>query len=178
MLAQATLARPYARAAFEAAESAGELDRWSAALEIAAQVAASPEVRRLIGDPRLEADQLVELFAGVMGERLTQSARNFLKVLINYRRLSLLPEIASQFEHFRRRHEKRLRVQVTSAVELSRDQRRKLAERLSRRFGSEVEMETDVDKDLLGGLVVRAGDHVIDASVRGRLEKLGRELSR
>lgn len=178
MLAETTLARPYARAAFELADKAGTVDHWSDALGVAAAVAADPSAAALIGSPRMNAEQLLSLFGDVLGDRMDKPVRGFLNVLMHYRRLELLPEIAAQFETLRRASEDRIKVRVTSAVEMDDAQREKLAARLKQRFGSEVVMETEVDADLIGGLIVRAGDKVIDASVRGRLEQLGRQLVR
>jgi F-type H+-transporting ATPase subunit delta len=101
-----------------------------------------------------------------------------LRVLMHYRRLVLLPAIAEQFEQQRRASEQRLKVNVVSAVEMQPEQLDKLAERLKSRFGRDIELETDVDSELIGGLIVRAGDKVIDASVRGRLERLESRLMR
>lgn len=178
MLAETTLARPYARAAFGLAEQAGTLDRWSANLATSAVAVDGDAMRRVIGHPRLDDARLLELFSELLGESMDSAFRGFLKVLMHYRRLELLPEIAAQFETLKRDRDRTLMVQVTSAVEMAPDQLARLAERLRARFGSEIEMHTDVDADLIGGLVVRAGDKVIDASVRGRLEQLGRALMR
>ncbi|SRR6056297_2756464 len=178
MLAETTLARPYARAAFELADKSGTADHWSRALGLAAQVAADPEAAALIGHPRVDAERLLSLFGDVLGEHMDGPVRGFLDVLMHYRRLPLLPEIAAQYETLRRASEDRIKVRVTSAVELDETQRQKLADRLKQRFGSDVDMETEVDADLIGGLIVRAGDKVIDASVRGRLQQLGRQLVR
>lgn len=178
MLAETTLARPYARAAFDLAAKAGTVDHWSEALGLAANVAADPEAAALIGNPRVDGDRLLSLFGDVLGERMDKAVRGFLNVLMHYRRLPLLPEVAVQFEALRRASEDRVRVRVTSAVEMDEEQREKLAARLKQRFGSEIDMETEVDADLIGGVIVRAGDKVIDASVRGRLQQLGRQLVR
>ncbi|MCA1780142.1 MAG: F0F1 ATP synthase subunit delta [Xanthomonadaceae bacterium] len=178
MLAETTLARPYARAAFELAEQAETLDVWSQALALAAGAVSSDAMSDVIGHPKVTEAQLLSVFADVLGESLDGSFESFLKVLMHYRRLSLMPEIASQFETLRRRRDQRLKVNVTSAVEIQPEQREKLTERLRQRFGSEIEMETDIDQDLIGGIIVRAGDRVIDASVRGRLKQLGRQLVR
>ncbi|MGB0514291.1 MAG: F0F1 ATP synthase subunit delta, partial [Wenzhouxiangellaceae bacterium] len=123
-------------------------------------------------------EQLLSLFDDALDGGEDGAFQQFLKVLMHYRRLLLLPEIATQFEMLRRAREKRIKVNVTSAVELGTAQRESLAERLRERFGSDIEMETDVDEELIGGLIVRAGDKVIDASVRGRLRQLGRQLVR
>ncbi|NKI36218.1 F0F1 ATP synthase subunit delta [Wenzhouxiangella sp. XN79A] len=178
MLAETTLARPYARAAFELADKAGTVDHWSRALGLAAKVAADPDAAALIGNPRMDAERLLALFGDVLGDNMDGPVRGFLDVLMHYRRLPLLPEIAAQYETLRRASEDRIKVRVTSAVEMDDAQRAKLADRLKQRFGSDIDMETEVDADLIGGLIVRAGDKVIDASVRGRLQQLGRQLVR
>ena len=178
MLAETTLARPYARAAFSLADQAGSVEAWSASLEKVSGAVQTDAMKRVIGHPKVDDERLMSLFDEVLGESADRSFKSFLTVLMHYRRLSLLPEIAAQFETLRRASEQRLKVNVTSAVEMGPDQLEKLAARLRERFGTDIEMETGVDSDLIGGLVVRAGDKVIDASVRGRLEQLGRELVR
>ncbi|MDT8410665.1 MAG: F0F1 ATP synthase subunit delta [Wenzhouxiangellaceae bacterium] len=178
MLAETTLARPYARAAFSLADQAGTVDSWSAALARASEAVESEPMQRVIGHPKVDEKRVLGLFDEVLGESADRAFRSFLTVLMHYRRLPILPEIAAQFETLRRASEHRLKVNVTSAVEMDADQLERLAERLREKFGTEIEMETGVDADLIGGLVVRAGDKVIDASVRGRLEQLGRQLVR
>lgn len=176
MLAETTLARPYARAAFSLADQAGSVDAWSDALGKASEAVETEAMQRVIGHPKVDDKRLQGLFDDVLGDSVDRAFKSFLTVLMHYRRLPLLPEIAAQFETLRRSSEHRLKVNVTSAVEMGKDQLEKLATRLREKFGTEIEMETGIDKDLIGGLVVRAGDKVIDASVRGRLEQLGRQL--
>ncbi|MEM1080741.1 MAG: F0F1 ATP synthase subunit delta [Pseudomonadota bacterium] len=178
MLAETTLARPYARAAFDLAEQSGTTEAWRQSLALAADVVETDSASRVIRHPKIAPGQIVGLFSDVLGEHLTDPFRHFLEVLMHYRRLPLIPEIFAQFETLRRASEHRLKVHVTSAIELDAGQREQLASRLQQRFGAEVDMDTDVDQDLLGGLIVRAGDRVIDASLRGRLEQLGRQLVR
>lgn len=178
MLAETTLARPYARAAFELAEQSATLETWRHALAISAEVVETESAARVIGHPKIDEAQIIGLFGDALGEHLSDAFKSFLNVLMHYRRLPLLPEIFAQFEILRRASEQRLKVHVTSAIELDAGQREKLAARLKQRFGAEVDMETDVDAELIGGLVVRAGDRVIDSSLRGRLEQLGRQLVR
>ncbi|MEM7053931.1 MAG: F0F1 ATP synthase subunit delta [Pseudomonadota bacterium] len=178
MLAETTLARPYARAAFDLAEKSAALEPWRNALSAAAEVVATESASRILGNPKIDAEQIIALFGDALGGHMTDTFKNFLNVLMHYRRLPLLPEIYAQFEILRRASEQRLKVHVTSAIELDAGQREKLAARLKQRFGAEVDMETDVDAELIGGLVVRAGDRVIDSSLRGRLEQLGRQLVR
>ena len=176
MLAETTLARPYARAAFSLADQADTVEAWSALLEKASVAVQTDAMKRVIGHPKVDDERLMSLLGEALGESADRSFKSFLTVLMHYRRLPLLPEIAEQFETLRRANEQRLKVNVTSAVEMEPDQREKLAARLRDLFGTDIEMETGVDSDLIGGLVVRAGDKVIDSSVRGRLEQLGRQL--
>jgi len=144
-----------------------------------AATAVSDELmQRVIGHPQIRAEQMISLFDDVLGDTADASFKGFIKVLMHYHRLPLLPEIAEQFEQQRRDSEQRLKVNVTSAVEMQPDQIDRLTERLQKRFGAEIELETTVDDAILGGLVVRAGDNVIDVSVRGRLERLEHRLVR
>lgn len=178
MLSETSLARPYARAAFGLAEQAGTVEAWSMALQNASGAVQTEAMQRVISHPKVDDETLMGLFDDALGESSDRAFKSFLAVLMHYRRLPLLPAISEQFESLRRAHEHRLKVIVTSAVEMGPDQLEKLATRLRERFGTDIEMETGVDSDLIGGLVVRAGDKVIDASVRGRLEQLGRHLVR
>lgn len=181
MLNRTTLARPYARAAFEAARDDDALARWSEALGLASDIAATEEMHYLAGDPRVGGDRLLELFAGVNKDSgkdsFDDSFENFLRVVITNGRLELLPEIAIQYEQRRREAEQRIRVEVFSARPMDDKQSSELAKRLEERFGREVEMHVEIDESLIGGAVIRAGDQVIDGSVRGRLEQLGRRIN-
>lgn len=177
MLNRTTLARPYARAAFEAAHEGDQLERWSENLELAAAIATAPEVHDLAGNPRVDREQVLSLFEDIGGERFDEPFGNFLRTLAINGRLELLPEIAAQFEHHRREAEKRIKVHVVSAMAMSDEETRKLGERLEARFGREVELDVEIDESLIGGAVIRAGDEVIDGSVRGRLEQLGRRMA-
>jgi len=177
MLNRTTLARPYARAVFQVARDAGQLSDWSDALAFAAAIASSDDIEQFYGDPRVDREQLLGLITDLGGDRFNDQFRNLLKVLMNYDRLGLLPEIASQYEFYRREAEARLRVQVSSAMPMNDEQTHRLVERLKERFGREIDLDVDVDESLIGGAVIRAGDQVIDGSVRGRLEQLGRQLA-
>jgi len=176
MLNRTTLARPYARAAFEAARDANDLPRWSTSLALAAEIAGTEDMHYLAGDPRMGGDRLLELMADIGEDRFDEPFINFLKVVILNGRLELLPEIAVQYEQYRRESEKRIRVEVTSAHPMADEQSENLAQQLMHRFGREVDMYVEVDESLIGGAIIRAGDKVIDGSVRGRLEQLGRRI--
>lgn len=176
MLNRTTLARPYARAAFEAAQAASQFERWSDALGLAAEIAGSDALRELIGDPRIGGERLLEIVRDVGGAAFDESFINFLKVVIVNGRLELLPEMAVLYEQYRREAEAQIRVDVRSARPMDEEQSRALAERLKARFGRDVELHVEVDESLIGGAIIRAGDQVIDGSVRGRLEQLSKRV--
>lgn len=178
MAETATLARPYAQAAFRLAKEARTLDRWSRALRLLAGAALHPRVQALLGDPEVTDAQKIERLATLGGEEIDSKARNFLHVLADNKRLALLPDISRQFETLRAEEEKTLDVEVISAYELSEAEQARITQSLKQRFGREVDLKTRIDRDLLGGALIRAGDTVIDGSVRGRLDKLSETLVR
>ncbi len=175
-MAQAiTLARPYARAAFEVAHGTGTLDAWSQALAFAATVARDARVGVLASDPRVLAEQLVALHlpAGITADA---PFAQFLAEMAEQRRLPLLPEVAELYEALKRESESQLLVKVTSAMALDAAQAEQLKTSLRRRFKREIALETRVDAALLAGVVIDTGEQVIDGSARGRLEKLASAL--
>ncbi len=178
MAERATVARPYAKAAFEYARDTGAFARWSQGLKTAAEIVEDPRVSALIHNPRLTADDLAGLIGDVAGGKLDAGMENFVRVLAENRRLPLLPEIAAHYEAERARVENTVDVEVVSAVPLSAAQADKLSQALDTRLKRRVRMQNSVDATLLGGAVIRAGDLVIDGSLKGRLERLGTELAR
>ena len=177
MADRATVARPYARAAFAHAREGKVLAVWSKLLGTAATVAADSRVASLIGNPHVTGAELVEFLAGIAGEAGGKEGRNFLRALEANRRLALLPEIAVQFEVLRAEIENVVDIEVIAAREIAAPQQKRLTEALKRRLGREVRMHTRIDESLIGGAIVRAGDLVIDGSLKGRLARLGSALS-
>ena len=180
MAEQATIARPYARAAFEYAQERHALAAWSQLLASAATVAAVPGAKSLFGNPRVSAAELVELFAAVAaasGVAVDEGGRNYLALLAHAHRLAFLPEIAAQFEARRAEVENTMDVEVTSAMPLIPAQRATLEAALARRFGRQVRLAETLDAGLVGGAIVRAGDLVIDGSLKGRLARLEQQIS-
>ncbi|TAN00742.1 MAG: F0F1 ATP synthase subunit delta [Rhodanobacteraceae bacterium] len=171
-----TIARPYARAAFEIAAADGAQNEWAAKLAFAAEVAAEPEVIALFGDPRIALQTLASLFMRA-GEAADSTFARFLGVLADNRRLRELPEIAALFEQMKREAEHVLRVRVRSAVPLDDAEAARLAEALKRRFHSDIQLERSVDPSVLGGAVIDAGETVIDGSLKSRLAKLETALT-
>jgi F-type H+-transporting ATPase subunit delta len=169
-----TLARPYARAAFAIAKDAGALPAWSDALAFAARMAADPQVAALLGNPKLAQADAGTLLAPVAANELFG---NFLGLLFENRRLSLLPEIAGLYDELRFEAERVVKAKVTSAVALPAAELDTIKAALKKRFGRDVEIETSVDESLIGGAVIDAGDVVIDGSIKGKLGRLETALS-
>jgi F-type H+-transporting ATPase subunit delta len=172
-----TVARPYAKAAFEYARDHEALDSWSKALAVLSQAVTHGDVHRLLSSPKLEAEQKAELLAGMLPEQGDDALRRFLDTLADEGRLSALPSIADQFERLRAEYEQRVEVKVTSAYKLDSKQKTKLKNALKKRLNREISITTQVDKTLIGGVILRAGDTVIDGSVRGRLNRLSDALT-
>ena len=177
MAERATIARPYAKAAFEYACDAKALAAWSQSLALASQVAGDPRVAQLIKNPKLTAADHASLITGVAGDRLAPGVGNFVRVLAENHRLALLPEVAAHFEFLRSQAENTVDVEVVSAVPLDAAQTQKLKQALDKRLKASVRMTNTVDAGLVGGAVIRAGDLVIDGSLKGRLERLRTELT-
>ncbi len=181
MAEAATLARPYAKAAFMSARDAQVLPRWSAALSQASALIADSRVADLVSNPKMSVDQVVSMFAGLggsdAGSELDAHWQNFVRLLAQNKRLRVLPQIAMEYDMLRARFENELDVEVTSAVAMSETQQSKLAAALQTRFKRDVRMTTAIDPTLLGGAVIRAGDLVIDGSISGRLQRMAADLS-
>jgi F-type H+-transporting ATPase subunit delta len=167
-----TLARPYAKAAFEFARDNDALAQWSETLGLAAQVTDEPKVAELLSSPSLTSSQMAATFGGLLGDELTANAANFIGALAKNKRLLLLPQISEQFQALKAQQEQTVNVEVTSAFELSEAEAAQLAQALSTKLSREVNLSSTVDASLLGGVVVRAGDTVIDGSVRSKLAQL------
>lgn len=174
----ATLARPYANAVFDLARSVDRLAEFSPMLALLARAVETSEVRALIAEPSLtpvaKAHQLID----VVREDIDDRCRRFVQVLADNQRLDLLPEIATQYEALKAEAEKTLDVEITTAVQLTERQYDSYSEALRRRFEQDVNVNVEVDPALVGGAVIRAGDTVIDGSVRGRLTRLVESLQR
>jgi F-type H+-transporting ATPase subunit delta len=171
-----TLARPYAKAAFEYAAQAGELQSWSDSLATAGSVAQQPNVVKLLSSPSVTAQQQATALIEICGDALDERGQNFLTVLSENHRLQLLPEISLQFDVLKANREKAVDVELVAAHELDAEQQQKLSDALSAKLERKVNMQVSLDKSLLGGAVIRAGDLVIDGSIRGRLAKLAESL--
>ena len=171
-----TVARPYAQAAFDEARKLGDLKGWSDTLQAAAQSMANAEVRAVVTSPRVIRSQLESLMLALSGGS-SQGEQNFIKLLTESQRLTLLPEIAAHFEALRAEEEKSVDVLVTTAFDLDETQKQKMTVALKKRLGREIRLSCAVDNKLLGGAIIRAGDKVIDGSARSQLSELATALA-
>lgn len=178
MAEQATLARPYANAVFDLAKADNGLDQWSRMLAILAAAASEERVRRMLESPDLPAEVKAHRLVELCGDELNDKARNLVGLLASNKRLDVIEEMREQFEARKAEEERVLEVEVVTAWELSPEQSEKLRAALARKFDREVNLTGRVDDQVLGGAVIRAGDTVIDASLRGRLDKLAESLQR
>ena len=174
-----TIARPYAQAIFELANDAGQLGPWSASLEIAGQLFSDKALVEFLGNPEFDDLQRLEFLQGLFtaaGASLLDGGdnkgSNFVKLLLENGRAAVLPEIGSHFEALKAQVENSVDATVTSASAISKEQVQEIASALKQRLGRDVKVETKIDENLIGGAVIRAGDVVIDGSLRARLDAL------
>jgi len=172
-----TLARPYAKAAFEYANAHGALAQWSSMFATLVGVAASVRVSQQLNAPALTAEQQTKLLLDLCGDAVDTAVANFVRTLAANKRLRLLATIREQFELLKAQQEKTVEVDITSAFELDAAMQEKLATALKSKLSRDVKLHASVDPSLVGGVVIRAGDTVIDSSVRGRLAKLAEAMN-
>ena len=180
-----TVARPYAKAIFDVAQESNALSELSASLEVAAELFRDGQVADFLARPSLDDEQRLTFLQGLFVEAAgdgsalaggSQHGTNFLKLLLEYGRVAVLPEIAEHFAALKAEIENTVDAVVTSATELSKTQVDDIAAALKKRLGCDVNVETEIDENLIGGAVIRAGDVVIDGSLRARLDGLANAL--
>ena len=176
MIEPITLARPYARAAFQFALDNGAVDSWHEALVTVAAVVAEPSVAKVLDDPATTASQRAQTVATVLGDDLPTGVTQFVSVMAENHRLTLAGEVATLFAELRSALDAAANVTVTSAFDVADATIEQLAASLTTKLGKTVEMTVETDASLIGGAIIRAGDMVIDGSVRGRLHKLATAL--
>jgi F-type H+-transporting ATPase subunit delta len=177
MAEKTTVARPYAKAVFALAREQQKLGAWLDTLVQAATAVVDDRVAPLLTNPRATSTALADFVIDVAGGELDEKGSNFFKVLAANRRLGYLPEIAAIFAHLKAEAERAVDVTVTSAVELSAEQQKKLAAAVEKRLARTVRLHSRLDPSLIGGAVLQADDLVIDGSLKGRLERLESELA-
>lgn len=166
-----TVARPYAKAAFDFAVEAKSVDNWLEMLVFAAEVSKDETIQGyLSGGASVEQSQ--EIFLNVCGEQLNSEGQNFIKVMAENGRLLVLPQVVTEFSDLKAEFEKSIVVDVTSAVELTADKLTTLSAALEKRLALKVQLNCNVDASIVSGLIIQAGDMVIDGSVRNKLNRL------
>lgn len=177
MAERATVARPYARAAFAFAQEQGKVSEWAGWLRTASYVVGSEEFGKLAHSPGVSNAQLLELVTGITGDGLDAHGRAFLGVLAENQRIDYLPEVAEHFEELRTEAEHVAEVEIVSAAPLDDRQKERLAGALRGRLRRDVRLNCTVDPSLIGGAIVRSGDLLIDGSLKGKLARLETELT-
>ena len=171
-----TAARPYAKAVFELGKEGKALDKWSSSLAFSAAVASDAQMQAALSSPKLTQAQRAEVFLAACKGDISKEAENLVRVLAENNRLVILPNIAEQFEELRAAAENVLDATIISASALTDKQSKAYAAALEKRLGKKVQLKSEVDTSLLGGAIIRAGDNVIDGSLKGRMQQLAHEL--
>ncbi|MEL0612309.1 F0F1 ATP synthase subunit delta [Marinomonas arenicola] len=172
-----TVARPYAKAAFEVAREQGHVTEWASMLNILASVTSEPKLKIALQNPAFSAEEKANALAEVCAEVTTDQGKAFLLNLAENKRLTLLPAISTLFQQFKLNFEKAVDVKFTSAFELSTEQAQALAASLAKKLDRTVNLTNETDASLIGGVVIRTGDLIIDGSVRGKLAKLAEAIN-
>ncbi len=177
MAEKTTIARPYAKAAFQEAQSDKQLQGWSETLRAAATAVQDPRVHELLGSPSVSGEDLAQLVMGVTGTAIDEHGQNFFHMLAENHRLGYLPEIATLFDEYKDEAERVIDVTVTSAAPIDSRQEQALSKALERKLKRAVRLHSATDSTLIGGAVLRAGDTVIDGSLLSRLKRIAFELT-
>jgi F-type H+-transporting ATPase subunit delta len=170
------IARPYAKAIFNIAVQDNKLQEWSDRLFVLANLISDPKINAFLADPRVNWQGRAEVFVAGCSKILDQHGKNFIKTLTLHRRLPYLPDIYELYEKLRLRHEQVVKAQITSAIKLDEKQKEKLQQALQKRLQIKITAQYEEDEKLLGGVIIRVGDRVIDGSVRSKLRRLRKYL--
>jgi len=171
-----TIARPYAVAVFRLAKEKKALAAWSDELALLSGIASNEQIKAAIDNPKLDASELERIFLKVTEGKLSAEAINLVKVLVEYTRLGLLPDIAEAFELLKAEDEGTLEAEITAAAKPTDAQVKTVVKQLEAKFGKKVEAQVKLDPELIGGIKIVIGDTVIDASVRGQLQTMAYAL--
>ena len=166
-----TIARPYAKAAFELAVEKGAVESWNEMLFFAGQVASNEQAAAVLAGLPTASEQ-ADVFIKICAEQLNEYGQNLVKVMAENKRLVALPEVAALFAEFKADYDKEIDVNVVSATELTASKQESLVAALEKRFARKVKLNCSVDAAVVGGLIIKAGDTVIDGSIRGKLNRL------
>lgn len=172
-----TIARPYAVASFKLAKEQKALAKWSDMLSLASAVSSDEKLSAVIQDPKIDSNVLQDVFLKVCGNKLNDNGQNLIKTLVEYGRLSILPDISSAFEELKAEHEGSVEAQIVTAVKPTVAVTKDIVKKLEAKFGKKVTATVSVDPEIIGGMKIIVGDTVIDASVKGQLQNLAYSLT-
>ncbi|GAB1256695.1 F0F1 ATP synthase subunit delta [Aurantivibrio plasticivorans] len=172
-----TLARPYAKAAFEFAQGVNALERWSNMLTTVSTVVIQPAVEQFLSSPGITAEAKANKVVDICGDDIDNKVANFVHCLAHNKRLLLLPQIFQLFETLKDQKEEQVFVELVSAQEIDAQSEQTLADALSKKLSRQVNIKSSVDPELMAGVIIKAGDLIIDGSMRGRFEKLARAIN-
>lgn len=178
MATELTLARPYAKAIFAIAKGANNFDEWTKVLDALCVITEDPKAIKIIKNPLISREEKADFIIGLTKKNISEKAENLIKLLSFNNRLEVIPGVKELFEKYKYKELKTKKLTITSAVKLNTTQQKEYIAALSEYFGGQnIEAEFKADKTILGGILVRAGDTVIDFSLKGRLERLGEALA-
>jgi F-type H+-transporting ATPase subunit delta len=171
-----TLARPYAVATFKRAKETNKQKKWSEDLAFMSAVLSNENIAIIVDNPKISKQQILAFVLDICQGQVDKEAENLLQLLIQNNRLTLLPIIAELFETFKTEDAGLVDVDVFVAYTFSKEDKAKFSSTLEKTLGKKVNMKVTVDKSLLGGVLVRAGDRVIDGSIKGQLQQMQKTL--
>lgn len=171
-----TIARPYARAVYTLARERSATEQWSSQLQVLAEVVTQDSIAPLLTNPRISADQLATILIEAAGDSLVDGLPNLIRLLAARKRLSLLQEIATIFEALRQEQEGRVHADITVSHEIDDAHLNAIQAALARKLARQVDVSVSQDPSLIGGAIIKAGDVVIDGSMRGQLSELASAL--
>ena len=170
-----TIARPYARAAFDFAVEHNAIEKWQKMLGFTAEVVKNPDVENFLNGS-FSADKVAETVISICGDQLDQYGQNFIRLMAENKRLTVLPAVLNEFQHFVEEHQAIAEVQIISAQPLSAAQQEKIAAAMEKKLARKVKLNCNIDNSLIAGIIIRTDDFVIDGSSRGQLARLANEL--
>lgn len=172
-----TLARPYAKAAFQAANDAATVQVWADQLMLLGSISGEPRIADMLGSSTIEASKKVATLESLAGGGLDKALENFLHILSDNKRLPLLASIAELFAELKANQERSVEVNIKTAFALDDNTQTRLSQALKDKLQRDIKVHTEVDASLIGGVLIRAGDIVIDDSIKGRLAKLAEAIT-
>lgn len=175
-MARESAARRYAEAAFQIAMRDGTIEIWRSELDLAGAVVEDPTVARVLANPAVALERRDAMVDSAIGPVVSGPVLNLVKLMLRRGRIDQLPRVSAEFRRLDNARQGIVPATATTAAPLSQDEVRALVGRLEQMTGGRIELDLQVDPSVLGGLVVRVGDRLIDGSVRGRLERLRNQL--